>query len=730
MYGSFSSKQRVIVIFTLILAVVASLLIYSGSAQAQATLLSQGKAATASSFQAGNVVANGNDGNTTTTRWAASGGTFPQWWRVDLGASQSLTQAVTDWYNASTRSFKYKIEVSSDDVNYSTVVDKTGNTNTGNSTDNFSATGRYVRITVTGASAGWASFYEFQVFGGSGGATNTPTNTTVPATKTPTPTPSPTPTGTGVNFGPNVFIYDTSMSSTTIQNSLNSIFTTQQSNQFGTQRYAELFKPGTYSVTANIGFYTSIAGLGMSPNNVVINGNVTSDAQWNGGNATQNFWRSAENMRINPTGGTNTWAVSQAAPFRRMNVQGELKLDPSGDGWSSGGFIADSLVSGQAFNGSQQQYFTRDSQIGSWSSCNWNCVFVGVGGAPGQSFPTPPETNVATVPTIAEKPFLYVDSSGNFNVFVPAMRTNSSGTSWSGTPAGTSLPISQFYITQASDTASSINNALSSGLNLIVTPGVYHLSAPINVTRANTVILGLGMATFINDNGVDAMDIADVDGVRIAGLLFDAGTTNATQLLQVGPNGSSAGHASNPTILYDIFARVGGVVAGKVTQAVVVNSNNVIIDDTWLWRADHGTGVGWTANTANTGLIVNGQNVTTYGLFVEHFQQYNVIWNANGGKDYFFQNELPYDPPNQAAYMNGSTLGWAAFKVSNSVTSFGAWGVGSYCFFNVDPTIKDDHSFESPNTPGVVWHDLMTISLGNKGTILHVINSTGPRSEE
>jgi hypothetical protein len=126
--------------------------------------LSQGKPATASSFQTGNGVANGNDGSLS-TRWTASSATYPQWWRVDLGASHSLTQAVTNWYNSSTRSYKYKIEVSSDDVTYTTIVDQTGRTANGDSTDNFSATARYVRITVTGSSAGWASFYEFKVYG-------------------------------------------------------------------------------------------------------------------------------------------------------------------------------------------------------------------------------------------------------------------------------------------------------------------------------------------------------------------------------------------------------------------------------------------------------------------------------------------------------------------------------------------------------------------------------------
>ena len=126
------------------------------------------------------------------------------------------------------------------------------------------------------------------------------------------------------NFGPNVDIFDPSMSATTIQNTLNSVFNTQKLNQFGTQRYALLFKPGTYSAEANIGYYTSIAGLGQNPDDVTINGDVTVDSFDGTGNATQNFWRSAENMAINPSAGSDRWAVAQAGPFRRMDVHGGL----------------------------------------------------------------------------------------------------------------------------------------------------------------------------------------------------------------------------------------------------------------------------------------------------------------------------------------------------------------------------------------------------------------------
>jgi hypothetical protein len=545
----------------------------------------------------------------------------------------------------------------------------------------------------------------------------------------------PTQPGT-VDFGPNVFIFDPSMSTSTISNQVNSVFNTQQSNQFGTQRYALLFKPGNYPIDANIGFYTQIAGLGLSPTDVTLN-HVTADAQWFNGNATQNFWRDAENMKVTPPDGVDTWATAQAGPFRRMYVQGNLRIypNPPGNGWASGGWISDSVVTGTISSGSQQQFITRNAEIGSWNGSNWNQVFVGVNGAPGQSFPNPPYTTVGQAPVISEKPFLYVDASGNYNVFVPALGTNTSGTTWNNkTAAGSSLPISQFFIVKPGATAADMNNALASGLNLLITPGVYQIDQTINITRANTVVLGMGMATLVNNNGVVAMQVADVDGVKIAGLLFDAGSTNAPSLLQVGPAGASANHAGNPTVLSDLFVRVGGTSQNQnanVTSTVIVNNNNTIIDHTWIWRADHGdngVATGWSVNVSNNGLIVNGQNVTTYGLFVEHFEQYNVIWNANGGRTYFFQNELPYDPPSQSAYMNGSTRGYAAYKVANNVTTHEGWGMGSYCYFSVNSSIVNDHAFEVPNTSGVKFHDLLTVSLGNTGAIIHVINNTGAQT--
>jgi hypothetical protein len=530
----------------------------------------------------------------------------------------------------------------------------------------------------------------------------------------------------GGALGPNVLVFDPSMATGTIQGQLDSVFNQQQTNQFGPQRFELLFRPGTYNgLTANIGFYTSIAGLGRNPTDVNLNGsNLTVDAQWFGGNATQNFWRSAENFSVSPPAGIafERWAVAQAAPFRRMNINTHLSLTPTGFGFASGGYIADSRINGQLQPFSQQQWYTRNSSIQMNLNAVWNNVFTGVVGAPGTTFPNPPITTLATTPISREKPYLFLDGA-NFSVFVPSLQTNSSNVTWPNTP-GTSIPLTQFFVAHPGDSAATINQALAQGLNLLFTPGIYHVSQTINVNRANTVVMGLGYATIIPDGGVTPMSVADVDGVKISSLLFDAGTTNSANLLQIGPAGSTASHAANPTSIQDVFFRIGGAGAGRATNSLLINSNNTLIDHIWAWRADHGAGVGWTTNPAASGLIVNGNNVLALGLFVEHYQNYQVQWNGQGGRTIFFQNEMPYDSPTQAAWRVG-TNGYAAYKVADTVTTHEAWGLGSYCFFNVNPSIVAARGFEAPNTAGVRFHSLLTVSLGGVGSITNVINTTG-----
>jgi hypothetical protein len=545
------------------------------------------------------------------------------------------------------------------------------------------------------------------------------------------------------NFGSHVLIFDTSMSTSDIQASVDAIASQQVDNEFGAERYTLLFKPGTYGsatepLAFQVGYYTEVAGLGASPNDVVINGHVDVYNRCLADNncvALHNFWRSLSNLTINVTGladcrsSANFWAVSKGAPMRRINITGGnlslMDYCSAGPQYASGGFIADSQT-GFVINGSQQQFLTRNSSIGGWSNGVWNQVFSGVTGAPSQSFPTPPYTTLAASPVTREKPYLYADASGNYNVFVPSAQSNSAGTTWAGGPTpGTSIPIKKFFIAMPGDSAAKINNALSSGMNLIFTPGVYPLTHTIQVKRADTVVRGLGFPTLVPQAGVVSMKVTTDQGVLISGIIFDAGTTNSSVLLQVGSGPRSGDQSSDATALHDVFFRIGGATAGSATTSLLVNSNNVILDDVWAWRADHGAGVGWTLNTADTGLVVNGKNVTAYGLFVEHYQKYEAIWNANGGAVILFENEMPPDPPSQAAWMESPSVnGWAALKVAGTATTFSGYGMQSQSVFNSN--IFAANGFEVPATLAASsLHDLLTVRETSTGGILNVINDTG-----
>ena len=554
------------------------------------------------------------------------------------------------------------------------------------------------------------------------------------------------------DLGPNVFVFDPTMPVSEIKARVDAIASQQLANEFGPQRYALLFKPGTYGSAAEplnfqVGYYTAVAGLGQSPTDVVINGTVNVYNRCRNGTcfALDNFWRSMSNLTINvtdPVGGAgcyagNFWAVSQASPMRRVNITGgNLTLMDycTGPSFASGGFIADSKAN-LVINGSQQQFLVRDSIVGTWTNGVWNQVFSGVVGAPAPCFPAQatcggPYTTLPTSPLTREAPYLYLGPDG-YRVFVPSPRRNSSGTTWAAGPtAGRSIPIEDFYIARPADDAQKIDNALARGKHLLLTPGVYAIDRTIRIRREDTVVLGLGLPSLVPQNGVVAMAVADVSNVGIAGVVFDAGPVNSPLLLQVGPRHAHKGTRGLPTALHDVFFRIGGPAAGKATVSLEVNSDNVILDDIWAWRADHGNGVGWTVNTADTGVVINGDDVTAYGLFVEHYQKYNAIWNGNGGRAVFFQNEMPYDPPSQSAWMSApGVYGWAALKVGDQVRQFNGYGMGSYSFFNQGLDIYASNAFEVPTTlpPGSL-NNLLTIFLDpgtGRGGILNVVNGIG-----
>jgi len=540
------------------------------------------------------------------------------------------------------------------------------------------------------------------------------------------------------NFGANVLIFDPTM--TNIQSQLDGVFSQQQYNQFGTQRNALMFKPGQYTNLAiNVGFYTQVLGLGQSPDNVTITGALQSDGILPGGNATENFWRSAENLAIVPTNAnTMIWAVSQGTSLRRVHVEGSLNLSDnpaSNQAWGSGGFMADTKIDSTVSSITQQQWLSRNDIWGSWSGRVWNMVFVGVSNPPAGTWPAQCYTIITNTPLIREKPYLSLDSSNNFVVMVPSLLTNSLGTTWSaGLTPGVSVPISQFYLAQpGTDNAASINAALNVGMNLIFTPGVYQLTNSILVTRPDTIILGLGYATLVPETGTPALMISDVNGVKVAGLMFDAGPVQSPALLEVENTNSALNHSGDPIFLYDISMRVGGATGGTTASCLLINANDVVGDNLWMWRADHGAGVGWTQNACNNGVIVNGDRVTIYGLFVEHHQQYQTLWNGNWGRVYFYQSELPYDPPSQSAWSEATGVnGYASYKVANSVTSHQAYGLGVYAVFINSTNISCFNAMETPtNSQQVNIHDPMDVYIsgitsgGGTSVINCIINGTG-----
>ena len=528
------------------------------------------------------------------------------------------------------------------------------------------------------------------------------------------------------DLGSNVLVFDPSMASSAIQEQIDKVYAIQQHSEFGSARYALLFLPGEYHVDVPIGFYTEVIGLGASPDAVHIIGNVHSDASLPRNNATCTFWRAVEGFSVTPAGGTMQWAVSQAAPFRRMHVRGNIVLHQNG-GWASGGWMSDSVIDGNVGAGPQQQWISRNTEWGSWTGANWNMVFVGIPNPPSGEWPVPPYTKVERTPIVRERPFVEVDARGNWGIRVPELRKDSVGITWhGGSTPGRTIPLSSFFIAHPDkDTAAELNAQLAKGRNLLFAPGIYDLSEPIRVTRPGAIVMGLGLATLRPAHGAAAMTTADVDGIDVSGLLIDAGQETSPVLMEVGPDVASRGHAKNPIFLHDVFFRVGGAAAGRAQVNLRVNSDDTVIDHTWIWRADHGKGVGWTSNLSTNGLVVNGNNVTAYGLFVEHHQQFQVLWNGNQGRTYFYQSEIPYDPPDQPNFTSAlGTNGWASYKVADNVSEHQAWGLGIYSVFR-HPNVVLSRAIEVPNKPGIRFHHMITVALDDKGEISNVINDKG-----
>ena len=552
----------------------------------------------------------------------------------------------------------------------------------------------------------------------------------------------------GHPFGPNVFVFHPSDNMEDIHSTVERIHSEMFRDDFGKGRYAVLFAPGDYRQAGlmKVPFYVHMAGLGRTPFEVKLD-NVHTPVHLGNDNGTCTFWRSLENVSVL---GQETyeedrmfkWAVSQAAPIRRVYSERTVKNQWK-SGWVSGGFTADCWFIAPAGSDGQQQWYTRNTYLGKgrgkFREGSWNYMFQGVELGDGADRSTYTNnwdkggnvTFLPTTPVIREKPFLFLDGKGRFKVFRPALRRDAKGVSYSRTDMGegTVLDVKKdFYIVAPGTKAAEVNRQLAKGKHILFQPGMYELEEPLHVTKAGSIVMGLGWSTLIpgKDNPESALIVDDLDGVTICSLLFDAHYSSRTLITM---KGNGARHAGNPSMLSDVFFRVGGFIPAPVHVdcAIDIQANDVIGDHFWIWRADHGVrgSVGWEVNTSPVGLHVTGDDVTIYGLFNEHFQEYQTLWEGERGRTFFYQCETPYDAHYQNRYMseNGTRPGYAAYKVADKVNTHEAVGLGIYdVYFKTD--IRMENSMEVPEKPGIRIFHLCNVSLSDPGSrgIGYVIN--------
>ena len=112
---------------------------------------------------------------------------------------------------------------------------------------------------------------------------------------------------------------------------------------------------------------------------------------------------------------------------------------------------------------------------------------------------------------------------------------------------------------------------------------------------------------------------------------------------------------------------------------------------------------------------------------MEHYQKNEVIWNGQNGQDVFFQNEMPYDPPSQAAWMSVAD-DQRLPGVRGRVEGQDLQRVRHGQLLLLQPGRADRVGDRVPRCrtpPGVQLHDVFTRFLNADGGIDHVVNDTG-----
>ena len=540
-----------------------------------------------------------------------------------------------------------------------------------------------------------------------------------------------------------------------------------QTDHWSNKRYAILIADGEYYMRGpfKIGYYTQILGVAeskypvVSPGiNVLNNCEEVDDPNCVSPGGLNNFWRSMSHLKIDASGLGHVlrFSVSQAAPLREIEIEGRNDLlmcdwgTGGGCGYNSGGFIDNLVTKAKVKLGSQQQFYISNSKFKTLEAGAWNIVSNdNQGGFEG----TGDRENVRD--TWSKFPFIGVDSKGLSNLKIPRLVAEYNEQlkkyNWKVSYDNKFVTVDNFITIKPDNddevivfselNINQINNALSNKSGIIVMPGIYKLGGVIDVPD-NKVVLGIGLPTLICENDIGHCMKIGSEGVKIAGITFDAGTKgnlsdNRNTLLTVGEKGE--GNVANPTVLQDVYCRIARITEDQESPSayscITINADYIIGQHLWLWRGDHdiqSQKVPWSINQAQYGLIVYGSHVKMYGLFVEHFENYQTVWDGQNGTITFYQSEMPYFLPENSG--NGNKLVnctlpdgvledkpytetrevCPSLYVTENADGFKGIGMGVYCYFPNklgQKTIKADAAIHAGESVTIGFSHIVTYWL-------------------
>lgn len=534
-------------------------------------------------------------------------------------------------------------------------------------------------------------------------------------------------------------------------------------HHFSSRRYAVMFAPGGYhGVDLEVGYYSQVLGLGKSPDDVQFRecdkGPYVPALNFHlhkNGTCLDTFWRSLENVQSFAP--TMKWAVSQAAPLRRVHVMGDLDLYDGG-AYASGGHFENSMVEGLTHAGGQQQFLYRNvglkggAEGGAWSmtyvGCTENVPPASSGGDKSCSVTVLPDP-----PIRMEKPFVAMTDAEKFELRVPLF-TRDEALTHGPLMDGSNEEVRDFSrvrVVREDEPVARIQEALDDGKDVVLAAGIFTLEKSVVMKHPDQVLLGLGLATLVapRDGSPCVKVLPNTPGVRVAGIMLEASELDenankeGSSLLEWGEHDKEdSGDENNPGGLFDIFCRVGGATLGS-REAISVNammrlfSGNVIGDDLWLWRADHAellpnedanypeiSPIYWQSEQSEfrveTGLEVAANNVTIYGLAVEHANGHQTMWSGDHGFVAFYQCELPYG-------VSQETFGdedYRGYVVHENVEHHELHAPGVYSNFR-NEVVKTATAIEHPERETVKIINPFTVRLDNHFGIESISNHKG-----